>query len=107
MNQSVETSLEGVFIPTPDQRTKKEEVEQQTEPKKYKEVSMSFPGLSIPKEWLNSKMVSCGKAVGISVRNGEKGWDNLIQFAQQREASHNAAKAGGNVRKKWPENSKV
>ena len=40
-------------------------------------------------------MISCGKAVGILVSNGNLGWDNLIQFACQREDSKKSKEQGG------------
>ena len=46
-------------------------------------------------------MISCGKAaVGISVSNGNLGWDNLIQFAQQQEDSNKPAKTEEKAKKK-------
>lgn len=51
------------------------------------------------REWLNSRIIECGKIVGLSVGNDPSGWDNLIQFVQNREEI-NSIREGDRSKKK-------
>ncbi|XXG46001.1 hypothetical protein AAC387_Pa02g0946 [Persea americana] len=45
----------------------------------------SISGESNSSEWLNSKIMICGKAVGVTVGNNETDWARMIEFAQGRD----------------------
>ncbi|XXG59052.1 hypothetical protein AAC387_Pa04g1197 [Persea americana] len=42
----------------------------------------SISGESNSSEWLNSKIMICGKAVGVTVGNNETDWTIMIEFSQ-------------------------
>eukprot|EP00268_Persea_americana_P009463 TRINITY_DN13795_c0_g1_i4.p1 TRINITY_DN13795_c0_g1~~TRINITY_DN13795_c0_g1_i4.p1 ORF type:complete len:360 (-),score=51.98 TRINITY_DN13795_c0_g1_i4:463-1542(-) len=43
-------------------------------------------------EWLNSKIMICGKAVGVTVGNNETDWARMIEFAQGRDRINTIAR---------------
>lgn len=82
----VKTSLDRVSIRTPDWRT------EFGESGKPNDSDEELTPAQEPCQWLNSKTMLCGKAVGISVKDKNKGWENLLDFAKCREASNAAAR---------------
>lgn len=40
--------------------------------------------------WLSEKIRQCGEIVGVTVHNCERGWDSIVQFAQEEDSLHRA-----------------
>lgn len=101
-NSSANSSPDSLSIPTPNQENRtiiEEEAAEEflgcTDFTDQNVVSADIyekAGESASSEWLRTKIVECGKEMGLSVGNNDSYWELLIKFAQEREDQNTEAR---------------